>query len=109
MRRATMGAWPNGSATSARLTRESMIRNAYGTGYYQPLLPPMASYPKDAQAASSAIAIGFTPEQMRDFADVELSVRDAQYNQLKDAYMRSLVGMGLLATVTLYLLVTRGR
>jgi len=109
MRRATMGAWPNGSATSARLTRESMIRNAYGTGYYQPLLPPMASYPKDAQAAGNVTAFSLTPEQQRDFMETRLMVRDAQYNQMKDAYMRSLMGMGLLATVTLYLLVTRGR
>jgi hypothetical protein len=42
LRRSTMGAWVNNSATRSRLSRESIARGAYATGYYQPMLLPMA-------------------------------------------------------------------
>jgi hypothetical protein len=92
-----MGAWLNNSSTNARLARESTARGGYATGYYQPMIVPMGASSPNRQETEGSLATR------------QLAYRDAQYNQLKDEYVRSLfVTAGLAATV-IYLFVTRGR
>ena len=102
-----MGAWLNGSATNARMSRESAIRGGYATGYYQPMILPMGS-----NAAKSLPSVQTAPmqEQGDDYgAAGALILRNMQYNQLKGHYMRILFVTGGLALSTIYLLFTRNR
>lgn len=102
-----MGAWLNESSTSARIARESTIRGGYASGYYKPMIVPMGSTAKSVQAADIPMVHVPSGDAEPSIDALSLSVRNRQYEQLKNEYMRSLFIMAGLGATVVYLLVAR--
>lgn len=102
-----MGAWLNGSATSARMSRESAIRGGYATGYYQPMIVPMGS--KALHSMASVVTAPMQDRVSDDGASAALDLRNRQYNILKGDYERALFIMAGLGATVVYLFTTRNQ